>query len=400
LGGDTDADPRRQNAIAAGLGSQKRAAGMIWIFWIAAALVAYTYVGYAGWLRLRMFWRLRPVMRGAITPPVSVVMVVRNEEKILESKLRNLLALDYPGDQLQMVVVSDGSNDATAQILREYSRDPRIHAVLNQLSGGKASGLNDALEVAQGELVLFTDARQMIERSAVRLLVENFADPDVGCASGELMLGDPESGESGKGYGLYWQIEKKIREMESASGSVVGATGAIYAARRELLTNVPPGTILDDVYLPMQIVRKGKRVIFDARAIAWGTPDLGTEREFSRKVRTLSGNYQLVQNAPWLLGRDNPIRFEFISHKLLRLAVPVALAALLIAAPLLKAPFYKVVFLAQVIFYALSLISLARLLKQGILARVADAAGTFVLLNGAAVVALANFVSGKRAAWR
>lgn len=373
---------------------------MIWLFWIAAALVIYTYVGYAAWLRLRMLWRSRPVMRGSITPLVSVVMVVRNEEKILEAKVKNLLSLDYPEGQLQVVVVSDASTDGTERILREYSRDPRVHAVLNQLPKGKASGLNDALEVAHGELVLFTDARQMIDRSALRLLVENFADPDVGSASGELMLGDPENGESGKGYGLYWQIEKQIREMESASGSVVGATGAIYAARRELLTNVPVGTILDDVYLPMQIVRQGKRVVFDERAIAWDTPDLGAEREFSRKVRTLSGNYQLVQSAPWLLGRENPIRFEFICHKLLRLAVPLALAVLLVVAPFLKAPFYKVVFLAQVIFYALSLISLARLLKRGIVARVADAAGTFVLLNGAAAVALANFVSGKRAAWR
>jgi len=373
---------------------------MIWIFWLAAALVAYTFAGYAGWLRLRMLWRLRPVMRGPVTPTVSIVMVVRNEEKILESKLKNLLSLDYPGDRLQIVVVSDGSSDGTEEILRGHSGDSKVLAVLNQLPNGKASGLNDALEVASGDVVMFTDARQMIDHSALRLLAENFADPDVGCVSGELMLGDPEKGESEKGYGLYWQIEKRIREMESASGSVVGATGAIYAARRELLTSVPAGMILDDVYLPMQIVRQGKRVVFDERAIAWDTPDLGAEREFSRKVRTLSGNYQLVQFAPWLLGRENPIRFEFVSHKLLRLAVPVALAVLLVGAPLLKARFYKVVFLAQVIFYALSLISLARIAKRGILARLADAAGTFVLLNGAAVVALANFVSGKRAAWR
>lgn len=373
---------------------------MIWIFWLAAALVTYTYVGYAGWLRLRMLWRSRPVLRGQPTPTVSVVMVVRNEERVLDSKLKNLLCLDYPEDRLQIVVVSDGSDDGTERILREYSSEPRVHGVFNQLSNGKASGLNDALEVAGGEVVMFTDARQMIDRSALRLLAENFADPDVGCASGELMLGDPERGESGQGYGLYWQIEKQIREMESASGSVVGATGAIYAARRELLTSVPAGTILDDVYLPMQIVRQGKRVVFDERAIAWDTPDLGAEREFSRKVRTLSGNYQLVQLAPWLLRGENPIRFEFVSHKLLRLAVPVALAILLVVSPFLKAPFYKVIFLAQVIFYALSLVSLARLTKQGILARLADAAGTFVLLNGAALVAMANFVSGKRAAWR
>ena len=373
---------------------------MILVFWLAAALVAYTYVGYAGWLRLRLLWRAHPVLRGAVAPTVSVIMVVRNEEKILESKLQNLFSLDYPQDQLQIVVVSDGSTDRTEQILHECARDARVHVILNQLPKGKAGGLNDALEVAHGEIVVFTDARQRIDASAVRLLAENFADPRVGCASGELMLGDPENGESGQGLGLYWRIEKQIRELESSSGSVVGATGALYAARRELLTHVPAGTILDDVFLPMHIVRQGKRVVFDHRAIAWDSPDLGAEREFSRKVRTLSGNYQLVQFAPWLLGRKNPIRFEFISHKLLRLAVPMALAALLVCSLIIKSPFYKAIFWAQVLFYALSLISLAHLARRGILARVADAAGTFVLLNGAAVVALANFVSGKRAAWR
>ncbi len=373
---------------------------MIWVFWLAAALVAYAYIGYAAWLRVRLLWRAHPVLRGFVSPAVSVVMIVRNEEKILESKLQNLFSLDYPQDLVEIIVVSDGSTDRTEQILQEYSRDPRIKVVVNQLPKGKAGALNDALEIVHGDLVVFTDARQKLDRSAVRLLAENFADPQVGCVSGELMLGDPATGESGKGFGLYWQVEKQIRELESASGSVVGATGAIYAARRELLTHVPGGTILDDVYLPMHIVRQGKRVVFDARAIAWDSADLGAEREFSRKVRTLSGNYQLVQFAPWLLSRENPIRFEFVSHKLLRLAIPVALALLLFLSPLLKSPFYKVIFYAQVIFYGLSLISLARLARRGILARVADAAGTFVLLNSAAVVALANFVSGKRAAWR
>lgn len=373
---------------------------MIWIFWFAAALVAYTSVGYLAWLRFRLLWRSYPVLHGVATPTISVVMVVRNEERVLESKLENLLSLDYPPDRVELIVVSDGSSDRTEPILHQYAREARVHAIVNPLPKGKAGGLNDALAVAQGEIVLFTDARQKIDRSAVRLLAENFADPDVGCVSGELMLGDPESGESGRGLGLYWLFEKQVRELESASGSVVGATGALYAARRELLTPVPAGTILDDLYLPMQIVRRGKRVVFDQRAIAWDSLDLGIEREFSRKVRTLSGNYQLVQFAPWLLGRENPIRLEFISHKLLRLTVPAALAALLLVSPWLKAPFYKVIFVAQVIFYALSLISLARLARRGMLARVADAAGAFVLLNSAAVVALANFISGKRAAWR
>ena len=232
------------------------------------------------------------------------------------------------------------------------------------------------------------------------MLIENFADSDVGAASGELMLGDPASGETGKGRGLYWRIEKKIRELESASGSVVGATGAIYCARRRLLdaSPLPEGTILDDVLLPMQIVRKGSRVIFDSRARAWDSPDLGEGREFSRKVRTLSGNYQLLQLAPWLLSHENPIRFEFVSHKLSRLAVPFALLALLIASLLLPQPLYRTALGAQLAFYALSLAALAGV-KIGPLSRIADPARTFVVLNSAAMVAFINFVTGRKAVW-
>jgi len=178
----------------------------------------------------------------------------------------------------------------------------------------------------------------------------------------------------------------------------VGATGALYAVRRELLEAVPEGTILDDVYIPMQVVRKGKRVLFDARARAWDSPDLGADREFSRKVRTLSGNYQLVQLAPWLLSRGNPIRFEFVSHKLLRLAVPFALAAVLVASIFLSGPIYRSALALQILFYGLSLLAGLRL-SRGPLARMSDAALTFVLLNGAAAVAFVNFVTGRKAVW-
>jgi cellulose synthase/poly-beta-1,6-N-acetylglucosamine synthase-like glycosyltransferase len=374
---------------------------MKWVFWLAAGLVAYTYVGYASWLRMRILWRSRPVQRGSFTPLVSIAMVVRNEDQVLESKLQNLLGLDYPADRCQIIVVSDGSTDRTAEILHANADGcgSRVQIVLNQVPQGKASGLNDAIELARGDIVMFTDARQKIEPEALRRLVGNFADPDVGCASGELMLGDVAAGENNRGMGLYWRMEKQVRKLESASGSAVGATGALYAVRRELLTQVPPGTILDDVYIPMQVVRQGKRVIFDEQARAWDTPNLGTSREFSRKVRTLSGNYQLLQLAPWLLSSSNPIRFEFVSHKLLRLAIPLALAALLAASFWLREPFYRGMLILQLVFYSLSAVALSRLVRAGVLARIADAAGTFVLLNGAAVVALVNFVAGRRAAW-
>jgi cellulose synthase/poly-beta-1,6-N-acetylglucosamine synthase-like glycosyltransferase len=368
------------------------------LFWVSAALVAYTYAGYAVWLWVRARIHAWPVRRGAAEPAVSIVMVVRNEEQVLDDKLRNLLGLDYPADRCQIVVVSDGSTDRTEEILRTYGSNPRLHVVMNQLSRGKACGLNDALEWAQGELVVFTDARQMIEPSAVRLILENFADPEVGCASGELMLGDPESGETARGTGAYWKIEKLIRELESASGSVVGATGAFYAVRHSLVGPLPMGTILDDVYIPMNVVRRGFRVVFDARARAWDRPDLGAEREFGRKVRTLTGNYQLLQLAPWLLTAKNPIRFEFISHKLVRLLAPFALAGALAASIFLSGVIYRVALILQLAFYGLSLLTVFPL-KSGPLTRMADAALTFIVLNTAAIVAFTNFVTGRKAAW-
>jgi len=381
---------------------------MKYVFWLAASLVGYSYLGYPAWLWLRSRWSPRPVRRRVVedpaAPTVTAVMVVRNEEAIIAGKLNNLLTLDYPRAKLDVVVVSDGSSDRTPAILADFARDSgpptRVRALIKPVSQGKAAGLNDGIRLATGEALLFTDARQQIEAGALRLLIENFADPGVGAASGELMLGDPTRGETGKGMGFYWRIEKKVRELESASGSVAGATGAIYCARRCLLdaSPLPEGTILDDVLMPMQIVRKGYRVIFDSRARAWDSPDLGDGREFSRKVRTLSGNYQLLQLAPWLLSSQNAIRFEFVSHKLSRLVVPFALLALLTASLFLPQPVYRGALGAQLAFYALSLVALAGV-KIGPLSRLADPARTFVVLNSAALVAFINFVTGRKAAW-
>lgn len=371
---------------------------MKWLFWGAAAIIAYTYVGYAGWLWVRARLRPRPVLWGVHTPFVSVVMVVRNEAGVLEQKMRNLLELEYPGGEYEIVIFSDGSNDGTNEILAAYARVPQVKVLLGAHPRGKPTGLNQAVAASRGEIVMFTDARQTLGSDALRLLMENFVDASVGCASGELMLGDPDSGETEQGMGLYWRVEKQIRELESASGSVVGATGALYAVRRALLVTVPEETILDDVYLPMHVVRQGARVVFDPRAHAWDVADQGSEREFARKVRTLSGNYQLLQLAPWLLSGADPIRFEFISHKLLRLLAPFALAAVLIASFFLPQPIYRVALALQLAFYALGLLALAQM-KHGPVARLADAAFTFVVLNGAALVAFANFVTGRKVVW-
>jgi poly-beta-1,6-N-acetyl-D-glucosamine synthase len=368
------------------------------IFWVSAFSLVYTYLGYVGWLWIRRRWYCQPVEWNPFFPFISIVMVVRNEGTVLEAKLRNLKELNYPSDLVETVVVSDGSTDETNCILAEFGHAFGLKIILNQKAQGKASGINDAVKAARGEVVVFTDVRQQIEKDAVRLLMENFADRTIGCASGELLIGKPECGESTKGMGLYWKIEKSIREMESACGSVAGATGALYAVRRNLIQPLPPGTILDDVFIPMHVLKEGSRVVFDSRARAWDTPDLGMKREFARKVRTLTGNYQLLQSAPWLLGPVNPIWFEFFSHKIMRLFMPFALAALLITAAFLPAPIYRFVLILQLSFYGLSLWGLIHP-KRGPLNRLSEASLTFVLLNTAAAMAFANFLLGRKVAW-
>jgi poly-beta-1,6-N-acetyl-D-glucosamine synthase len=371
---------------------------MRWIFLSAIAVIAYTYFGYPALLWLRSRLHARPVSRAPLFPSISIILVVRNEAHRLAAKLQNLTQLNYPSDRTEIVVVSDGSTDETNSILAQFALSPARRVIVNQQSRGKASCLNEATGVAAGDIVIFTDARQEIEFDAIRLLLENFTDPNVGCASGELLLGDRHSGESDKGMSTYWKVEKRIRDMEAISGSVIGATGALYAVRRNLLVTLPPQTILDDVYIPMQVLRKGFRVVFDSRARVWDIPDQGIRREFSRKVRTLSGNYQLLELAPWLLSSANPARLRFVSHKLMRLLVPFALLALLVTSALDSGAFFRMALAAQLGFYGFSVCALA-LPKHSPLTRLADAALTFVLLNTAAIVAFANFVTGRKVAW-
>jgi poly-beta-1,6-N-acetyl-D-glucosamine synthase len=371
---------------------------MVFVFWGAIAVIVYSYFAYPAFLWIWSHLHRQPAQFGPYPASISIVMVVRNEAAVLQRKLRNLLSIDYPADKTEIIVVSDGSTDNSNSILAEFGGAPQLRSVIRDRPLGKAVGLNDAMEAARAEIVVFTDARQYIELSAVRLLVENFADPDVGCAGGELMLGDPAAGENTRGLGRYWKFEKKIREMESASGSVIGATGALYAARRSLLVRLPPETIVDDVYIPMHILRQGKRVIFDSRARAWDVPHQGHQREFARKVRTLSGIYQLLQLAPWLLGPSNPGWFRFLSHKVSRLLVPLALVAVLLSSAVLPSAIYRIALILQLVFYGLGLWTLARE-RHIVSSRIAEVASSILLLNTAALVALVNVLFGRKAAW-
>jgi cellulose synthase/poly-beta-1,6-N-acetylglucosamine synthase-like glycosyltransferase len=227
----------------------------------------------------------------------------------------------------------------------------------------------------------------------------NFADADVGCVSGELMFGAEGSAAGvAKSMGLYWSFEKSIRKLESQTGSVVGATGAFYAARRELIPRVPPGTILDDVYIPLSIARCGSRVVFESEARAWDIAPSDPSKEFQRKVRTLTGNCQLVRLAPWILSLRNPLWFRFLSHKMLRLAAPFAWLAAFCLSLLVRDKAALVVCGAQVLMLLAAGVAAMRM-PLNVFTRICRVALTFVLLNAAAVVACVNFLLGRDLRW-
>lgn len=367
------------------------------LFLVSIGLIFFAYAGYPACLYFCAKFRPRSVRRFSILPRVTIVMAVHNEEKHLPRKLRNLASLNYPADLLEIIVVSDGSTDQTNRILSAW-QNAGAQAVILAEHAGKANALNLGVAKAHGEIICFTDARQIISLDGLSHLVANFADPAVGCASGALTIRDKHASPTAGGVGLYWRFEKEIRTWEGLAGSTVGATGAFYAVRKSLLLPLPIGTILDDMYIPLQVARQGSRVIFDPQAGAWDDFAPDPEQEFRRKVRTLAGNYQLLQLAPWLLTRSNPLRFQFVCHKVLRLFVPFALFGAFVSSLWFQTGVYELVLGLQLIVYWFAVLNMLRP-NIRILSRLSNISLAFVLLNAAALVAFIYVVTRKKILW-
>lgn len=321
------------------------------LFWLSVMFITYVYFGYPA---LLLIWRriaARPVRKTYWEPAVTLVIAAHNEASRIEKKLDNCLALDYPRKNLQIVVSLDGPTDGSEFLVWKYAAS-NVEMVHSKEHTGKAGALNRAMKQAKGEIVVFADVRQMFARNAVRELVANFADDTVGAVSGELVLTDGADRESAGDVGLYWRYEKTIRSLESRIHSVAGATGAIYAIRRELFEELPPDTLLDDVLTPMRIVLKGRRSLLDPDAKAYDSVACCPLAEYGRKVRTLAGNYQLLKQCPEsLLPWRNPIWVQFVSHKLGRLLVPWALLVLFTTNLFMLRGFYLMTLSLQVAWY-------------------------------------------------
>jgi biofilm PGA synthesis N-glycosyltransferase PgaC len=361
---------------------------------VCLALTAAIVYFLAGYPVLLLARTKRPIARKFTARRVSVVLAVKNGEAWLEDKLRNLSSLDYPRELMEIIIVSDGSTDATEQIARRWQ--DRGVALIARPAGGKSAALNFGIAQASGEILLFTDVRQTFERQSLRELVACFEDASVGVVSGELIIREGTSKEESS-VGLYWKYEKWIRMRLSGIDSLLGATGCIYAMRRELAVEMPKGILLDDVFLPLAAFFKGYRLILEPAAKAFDAPT-SLDAEFRRKVRTQAGVYQLLRYYPQLLGPKNRMWIDFVSHKFGRLMLPWLLLALFAASFFLPWP-WRAAAIAQAGFYLLAMLD-GFLPDRWRIKRITSPARTFVTLMAAAACAVSIVVIPADRLWR
>jgi poly-beta-1,6-N-acetyl-D-glucosamine synthase len=373
------------------------------VFWLSAACVFYTYVGYPLILaEAARLWPCGTTNRGKPpVVPVSVVVVAFNEEACIGRRVRELsrLLASRPAGG-EVIVVSDGSTDRTAEVAQTVARKARseagagvsVRVLALPANVGKAAALNEGCTAASHPLLVFADARQTWAPDTIDRLTENFTDPSIGAVSGDLVVESAPGVMAG--VGLYWRFEKWLRRTESRFHSMVSVTGSISAVRCELFRSMPGGTILDDVYWPMVVAMGGHRVVHDEQARAYDRlPDRVCD-EFRRKVRTLAGNFQVIARIPSALWPwRNPVWWQFVSHRALRLVVPWALLAMLTASAALGGPVYRAASWGQAAFYIFGLTGLLQAVASR--SRLASAIASFLILNAAAWVAFWVWASGR-----
>lgn len=364
-------------------------------FTASIAFIAYVLAGYPLLLAIVARAFPRPIHKHEWFPRVSVIVPVRNGAAWVERKIRSLLASDYPANLLDVLIVSDGSTDGTEELVTHYPGS-RV-ALLALPPGGKATAVNRGLAQAKGEIIVLTDVRQEFDAAAIKNLVACFADPNVGVVTGELIIREGNTLEEQQ-TGLYWRYEKWIRRNLNRVDAMLGATGSIYAIRRELARPIPPGTLLDDVFLPFAIAFQGYKIYFESDAKAFDLPT-GLEAEFWRKVRTQAGVYQIIGRFPGLLWPCNRRFVHFLSHKVGRLLLPFALFVALLSSVALPSPYRSFAIAGQTIFYGMALMD-PFLRNDTVLKRITAVVRTFVILVAAAGCAVVVFFLPATKLWR
>ena len=367
------------------------------IFWLSAAALGYTYVGYP--LLLLIMSRLRPreVRRGAFEPAVSVIITAYNEERDLTAKLENTLALNYPRELLEIIVASDCSTDRTDEIARAFA-ERGVRLVRQPQRLGKTAAQNMAVAEARGEIILFSDATSLYEPDVLRVMMPSFADPTVGCVAGRLIYVDPAESRVGRGARSYWSYETFLKRHESLVCSLIGASGCLYAVRRSAYVTLY-AEACSDFIIATKMVEQNLRALYEPAAVCTEETNRQTDKELKMRVRVIAQTFTDLWRHRAMM---NPFRSGFyavqlLSHKVMRYAVPFFLIAILIASGI-NAPhslLYSIVFLGQVAGY-LSALGAWMLERAGVHSRMLALPQYFVLSNLAALIACCQFLRGER----
>jgi biofilm PGA synthesis N-glycosyltransferase PgaC len=375
------------------------------LFWVAAATCLYAYAGYGVVIALLAKLRPAPVRSDdAYRPTVSLIICAYNEEAVIADKLENSLALNYPADRLEIIVVSDGSTDRTPQLVEQYAgrhRGRRIVSLHQPERRGKPAAANRAATVATGDIIVFSDANSMYNPDSIALMVRHFADPAVGCVAGEKRIREVAGERVSHQAGLYWRYESFLKKMDSAVWSVVGAAGEIMAVRRAVFTPPEPDSFIEDFILSMRIAGQGYRVIYEPAAISLEEAPAADADEFERKARIAAGGFQSIVRLRGLLHpRHGLLAFQYISHRVLRWAVVPLLLPLLVGLNLLLLPsrpvLYGLTLLGQALLYGAA--ALGMLLRDRPLGRVKfiSVPTYLVVMNLAVLAGLYRYLGGKQ----
>lgn len=367
------------------------------IVWGSALLVAYVYAGYPILLWIITRFHRRPVQRGEITPAVTVIISAYNESEVIGAKLENTLSLDYPPERVEVLVVSDASTDETDSIVASfYERGVKLLRMPSRQ--GKTMGLNAAMQQALGEIVVFSDANIMYQPDVVRCLVRNFADASVGCVTGNSCYSETFRTAAHVQENSYWQYEQTIRALESELGSTVGGDGAIFAIRRDLYIPLSVDAI-NDLVVPLQIVARGYRAIFEPKAIGFEPSAGDFAGEFRRKRRIVNRSWKGVRSVPQVLHPSSVgvFAWQVWSHKVLRwLMLPVILAgavACFVALPV--GPIYRLGAFGFLLSLAVAAAGASSKKTFGSLSRVMQGVFYFYMVNLAALLGLVAAMFGR-----
>lgn len=358
------------------------------LFWLAVAVLLYQYVGYpialAALAALRGKQRPAEFARDEDLPRVTLVISAFNEAEVLDGKIRNALALDYPKDRLEIVVSSDGSTDATNDIARSFAADG---VVLHEypVNRGKNLCLNDTLPRASGDVIVFTDANGMYHPQAVRTLVQGFADPRVGSVCGELIYKNFNDNPIAEGYNRYWELDQMQKRLESDLGCLLGANGSIFAVRKHLCRAIP-NDVCNDMVQPIWVAAAGHLCLYEPRAGSFEAGSRNLPDELKRRSRIIGRGIRgiaavwpdIARQRAWLVG------WELLTRKGLRYLTPLWFLLLLVGAGLAPGVFYKAVFVLQLLVYLA--IPAGFILPEGKLKRLASPAVYFGIGNLAAIM--------------